>query len=158
MPVIRKHLHTVPKSPFIFTASYIITASACQMKGADSMKYLKSFTIILFLSFLGDILHELLPLPVPAGIYGILILFLCLELKIIPVSAVKAAGSFLIEIMPVMFIPAAAGLIDSWHILKTSWICYAVITILSTFAVMIVSGKTVQFVLKQTERNGKQKT
>lgn len=155
MPVIRKHLHTVPKSPFIFTASYIITASACQMKGADSMKYLKSFTIILFLSFLGDILHELLPLPVPAGIYGILILFLCLELKIIPVSAVKAAGSFLIEIMPVMFIPAAVGLLDAWPSLQPVWLPVILITVITTVLVMAVTGRITQHLIRKEKRNEK---
>ena len=34
------------------------------------MKYLKQLVIILLFSFLGELLQELLPLPVPAAIYG----------------------------------------------------------------------------------------
>lgn len=121
------------------------------------MKYLKQFGIILLISFIGEILHELLPLPVPASIYGIVLLFLCLELKVIPVSSVKEASGFLIEIMPIMFIPAAVGLIDSWLTIREALVSYAVITAVSTVAVMAVSGRAVQAVMrraKKKEREG----
>ncbi|MDE6203796.1 MAG: CidA/LrgA family protein [Lachnospiraceae bacterium] len=120
------------------------------------MKYLKQFGIILLLSFVGEILHMLLPLPVPASIYGIILLFLCLEWKIISVSAVKETSSFLIEIMPVMFIPAAVGLMDAWENIKTAWLSYAVITMVSTFVVMAVSGKAVQFIMNRGKKSGQE--
>lgn len=116
------------------------------MRGAESVKYLKQFGIIVLLSFIGEIIHELIPLPIPASIYGIIILFLCLEFKVISVDSIKEVSSFLIEIMPVMFIPAAVGLIESWQMIKSAWLQYTVITVVSTFAVMLAAGKTVQFI------------
>ena len=104
------------------------------------MKFLKQFLIILFVSFLGEILNYLIPLPIPASIYGILIMFLALELHIIPLSAVRDAGRFLIEIMPVMFIPAAVGLLKAWGILKPNWLTYTLIMFATTFIGMILSG------------------
>ena len=79
------------------------------MRGDGRMKHLRQFLIILLFSFLGEGLKALLPLPVPASIYGLVLLFAALELGIIKLSAVEDAGKFLIEIMPVMFIPAGAG-------------------------------------------------
>lgn len=117
------------------------------------MKYLKQFGIILFLSFIGEIIHELLPLPIPASIYGIILLFLCLEFKIISVASIKEVSSFLIEIMPVMFIPAAVGLMDSWQMIKAAWFEYVVITLVSTIAVMAVSGKVVQFMIRRMKKS-----
>lgn len=119
------------------------------------MKYIKQFGIIIFLSLIGEVLHKFLPLPIPASIYGIIILFLCLELKIISVSGIKEVSSFLIEIMPIMFIPAAVGLMDSWQTIKASWISYTMITVISTFIVMIVSGKVVQLVIKLSKKKEK---
>ncbi len=116
------------------------------------MKYIKQFGIIVLLAFLGELLHEVLPFPIPASIYGILLLFLCLEWKVIPVSAIRETSRFLIDVMPIMFIPAAAGLMDSWQIIKASWVSYGIITVVSTFAVMIISGKTVQAVMKLAKR------
>ena len=116
------------------------------------MKFVKQFGIILLLSFLGELLHAFLPLTIPASIYGIVILFLCMEFKVISVSAVKDVSSFFIEIMPIMFIPAAVGLMDSWQIIKEAWLSYVVITVLSTFVVMAVSGRAVQLVMKLTRK------
>ena len=112
------------------------------------MKYLKQFLIILFVSFLGEILNYLIPLPIPASIYGILLMFLALELHIIPLSAVRETGRFLIEIMPVMFIPAAVGLLRAWGILKPNWLIYTVIMFATTFIVMIISGRITQAVIR----------
>ena len=69
------------------------------------MKYIKQILIILTISFVGELLKQLLPLPVPASIYGMVILFVLLLTKVIKLEAVKEVGDFMIEIMPVMFIP-----------------------------------------------------
>ncbi|MCM1225904.1 MAG: CidA/LrgA family protein [Clostridium sp.] len=116
------------------------------------MKFIYQFCIILLFSFIGEILSLLIPLPVPPGIYGIILLFLCLELKIVPLSAVKGTGSFLIDIMPVMFIPAAVGIIGSWDIIKQSLFKFAVVVLISTAAVMAVSGTVTQFIIRKSER------
>ena len=78
------------------------------------MKYLRQLLLILLISFIGEILKCLIPLPIPASIYGMVILFACLMTGIIKLEQVKEAGKYLIEIMPVMFIPAAAGIINQW--------------------------------------------
>ncbi len=116
------------------------------------MEILKQFGMILSISFWGEVFHILLPLPVPASIYGIVILFLCLELKLLPVPAVKKASSFLLQIMPVMFIPAAVGLMDSWGAVKSSVLPYLAITALSTFAVMVVAGRVTQGVIRRGKK------
>lgn len=118
------------------------------------MKYIKHFSIILLISFLGEALHALLPLPIPASIYGIVLLFAALVLKIIPVSAVKDVSTFLLEIMPMLFIPAAAGLLEAWGILEPNLAAYIVITLVTTVAVMAVSGLVTQFLVRKGKKNG----
>lgn len=108
------------------------------------MKYLRQFCIILIIAFVGDLLHSALPLPVPGSIYGILLMFALLKSGRLPLDAVKDTGKFLIEIMPVMFIPAAVGLIESWGLIGKSLGVYAVVTVVSTILVMAVSGMITQ--------------
>ena len=67
------------------------------------MKYVRQLLIILFVSFLGELLKSIIPLSIPASIYGMVLLFLALELKILKVSDIKETSNFLIEIMPLMF-------------------------------------------------------
>ena len=108
--------------------------------------------IILSVSLVGELLHELLPLPVPASIYGIVVMFIMLYTGLIRVEQVKETSSFLIEIMPVMFVPAAVGLINSWDVLKSHWLSYVTVTLVSTVIVMAVSGLVTQAV---TGKGGK---
>lgn len=117
------------------------------------MKWMKQFGIILLISFVGEILEKWIPLPIPASIYGIILLFLCLKLNIIPHEAVHETGKFLIEIMPLMFIPAAVGLLETWDVIAPAWLEYVAVTVISTWVVMIVSGRVTQFVIRRKKKD-----
>jgi len=116
------------------------------------MKYMKQFAIILAVSFIGEVLHALIPLPVPASIYGLILMLAGLQGKIIPLESVKDAANFLIEAMPLMFIPAAVGLLDSWGSVQAIFVQILVITVISTIVVMAVSGRATQAVLRWERR------
>ena len=113
------------------------------------MKFLRQFMIILLLSFLGEVLKMFIPLPIPASVYGLVLMLLCLVTGILKTSQVKEAAFFLIEIMPVMFIPAAAGLIDSWKVLQPLLLQILVITVVITIFVMVVTGKIAQMIAQK---------
>ena len=82
------------------------------------MKFIKQFSIILLITFLGELLHILIPLPIPASVYGLVLMLIALRSGLVKVEHVKETAVFLIEIMPVMFIPAGAGLLESWGVLQ----------------------------------------
>lgn len=124
------------------------------VRGTFVMKFLRQFAIILFVSFLGEILHILIPLPVPASVYGLLLMFTALCTGILKQEQVREAADFLIEIMPVMFIPAAVGLLDSWPFLRPVWIPFIVITLISTVIVMAVTGQVTQKMIQKDKKNG----
>lgn len=111
------------------------------------MKYLRQLLVIFCVTCVGEILKFKIPLPVPASIYGLVIMLVCLIFGIIKLEWVKETGEFLIEIMPVMFIPAAVGLIVSWKQLSCILVPVAVITVVSTIVVMGVTGKVTDFLL-----------
>ena len=113
------------------------------------MKFLRQFMIILLLSFLGEVLKMFIPLPIPASVSGRVLMLLCLVTGILKTSQVKEAAFFLIEIMPVMFIPAAAGLIDSWKVLQPLLLPILVITVVITIFVMVVTGKIAQMIAQK---------
>lgn len=120
------------------------------------MRYLKQFTIILLISFCGEGLHWLIPLPVPASIYGLLLMLLGLCTGVLKLSSVRETGKFLVEIMPMMFIPAAVGLLESWGVLQPIWVPVVVITLVSTVLVMAVAGLVAQWVIRR-EGKGERK-
>ncbi|MFG6369187.1 MAG: CidA/LrgA family protein [Lachnospiraceae bacterium] len=120
------------------------------------MNYLKQFTIILFVSFLGELLHIIVPLPIPASVYGLILMLLALCFGVLRLEQVKETADFLIEIMPVMFIPAAVGLLESWSALQPIFVPVVIITILTTVIVMGVTGQVTQFMIRKG-KEGKKK-
>lgn len=116
------------------------------------MKLLYQFGIILFVTFLGEVLNAFIPLPIPASIYGLLLMLFCLCTKIIKLNQVKIAADFLLDIMPPMFIPAAVGLIVVWKELQSVLIPILIITVVTTVVVMGVTGRTAQGILRRSRR------
>lgn len=115
------------------------------------MKYLKQFLIIILVSCIGELLNFLIPLPIPASIYGLLIMLFLLTSKTLRLDAVKDAADFLIKIMPVMFIPAAVGLITYWEQLQPMLIPMCIIIVVSTILVILTTGKITDLILKAKE-------
>ena len=114
------------------------------------VKYLKQFLIILGITFIGEILKMLLPLPIPASIYGMVIMFAGLMTGIIKYESVKETGKFLIEIMPIMFIPAGVGLINSWGTLSAILVPVLLITVIAVITVMGATGWISQFIIRKS--------
>ena len=115
------------------------------------MKYIRQFLIIISVSCIGEVLNNLVPLPIPASVYGLVIMLGLLISKTIKLEAVKETADFLIHIMPIMFIPASVGLIVYWEQLQPIILPVIVITVLSTVFVMVATGKVTDFILKIKE-------
>lgn len=115
------------------------------------MKYLFQFLIIVAISFMGELLHYVIALPIPASIYGIILLFAALQLGWIKVRQIREVSTWLIAIMPALFIPSAVGLVKSWDILSQSLVKYSVITFVSTLVVMGLTGLATQYVIRQSK-------
>lgn len=123
------------------------------------MKYLKQFLIILTISFIGEILKYFIPLPIPASIYGMVLLFAGLMTGIIPLASVKETGKFLIDIMPVMFIPAGVGLMASWGVLKPMIVPVMVVLVVTNITVMAATGGISQGIIRhERKKKGKEET
>ena len=119
------------------------------------MKFLRQCIIILVISFIGELLKYILPLPVPASIYGMVILFVGLLTGLIKLENVREAGRFLIEIMPIMFIPAGVGVMASWGVLSPILVPVAVIIVVALITVMAVTGRLAQMIIRFDKKKEK---
>ena len=120
------------------------------------MKYLKQITIILGIAFFSEVLHAVIPLQIPANIYGIVILFALLESGLIRAESVRDTGKLLITVMPVMFIPAGVSLMNSFGLISQKWLLYFLISLLPTIGVIIAAGHVTQFVIRRQKGKGEE--
>lgn len=121
------------------------------------MEYIKQFFIIIAISFLGEILNHFIPLPVPASIYGLVIMLILLMTGILKLKNVKKVSDFLIKIMPIMFIAPCVGLMISINEIKTFLIPFIITVFVSTFLTMAISGVTAEFIIRKKEQKGEAK-
>ena len=108
------------------------------------MKYLCQAGIIFLFTFLGEALAEIIPFPIPAAIYGLLLLFLALCLRIVRVEQVRECGAFLAALLPVLFVAPTVNLMEQAKALWGSLPAVIVIVAVSTFLTLLVSGRVTQ--------------
>jgi len=108
------------------------------------MKILKELTIILFITFLGEILSKTLSLPLPGTVVGMLLLLACLITRVIRVDSLKITSNYMLDNLAFFFLPAGVGIISSLNILSGNTFKILTVIIVSTLVVTVVTGLTVQ--------------
>lgn len=121
------------------------------------MKYVKQLSIILGISFLAELLEILIPLPIAASVYGLVIMLVGLITGLIPLEKVETAADFLVDAMSIMFVPATVGIMASADALKEMLLPICVITLVSTVLIMIVTGRVSQCIIR-SQRKTAEKT
>lgn len=96
-------------------------------------------------TLIGELLQKLLPIPIPASVYGLLLLFLALCTKVVKISDIEKVGDFMIAIMPMMFIAPAVKIMDIWGDIAEDLIPIIVVMVLSTIIVFAVAGWVTQW-------------
>lgn len=115
----------------------------------DTMKYLSQFCIILGFTLLGEALQRLIPLPIPASVYGLTLLFIALCLKIVKVEQVKETGGFLSSLLPLLFVSPSVGIVDCWALIQPNLLTIALLIVASTAITFGVAGRLTQALQKK---------
>ena len=115
------------------------------------MKYVKQVLIILGFTALGEALAYLIPLPIPAAIYGLVLLFLALWTGFVKPTQVKEVSSFLISILTVFFVAPAVRILEYWGVIAQNVTAIVTVTVTSTFLVFAVSALVTNRLLKGKE-------
>ena len=113
------------------------------------MKYLSQFCIILGFTLAGEALQRLLPLPIPASVWGLALLFAALCLGIVKLEQVKDAATFLISIMSLLFVSPAVGIVENWPLIQPRLLPIFLLLAGSTCLVFGISGRLTQRLLKK---------
>ena len=119
------------------------------------MTYIRQFAVIITVCFIGEVLQKYIPLPVPASIWGLLLMFVSLRTKIFPLKAVDTTSDFILAIMPLLFVPSTVALITAGPTLKKYGIQFLIIGVVSTIVVFGVTGIVTQAIIRLTHKNSR---
>ena len=113
------------------------------------MKYIKQLAIIIMVCFIGEIIRYIVPLPVPGSIWGLVLMFALLVTGVVKLEKVETVADFLVDCMPIMFVPGGVGLMRSWSTLKSMLPAAVCSIVLVTPFVMLVTGKVTQKLIEK---------
>ena len=113
------------------------------------MKYIKQLLIILLFTLLGELLAYVLPLPIPAAIYGLVLMFLALSTGLLKPGHIEQTARFLLQIMSILFVAPTVNILASWGLIAPKLIPIAVIVTVSTVIVFAVSGLVTRAFMKK---------
>lgn len=113
------------------------------------MKYVPQFLYILSFSFIGEVLQKAIPLPIPAAIYGLVLLLIALGTGLLKAKQVEEAANWLISIMPILYVPICVKILEYWGVISGNAVAIITITVVSTFLVFAVSGLVTQWLMKR---------
>lgn len=116
------------------------------------MSLIFQFLRIILFCFLGELCHDFLPLPIPASVYGLMLLLAALRFGVVKLEQVRTAALFLTGIFPLLFVPAAAGVMDLWADLQAMLVPVLLALIPITILVMTVSGCVTQRLAERKEK------
>lgn len=117
------------------------------------MKFLRQILLIFLFSFLGELLRSLISLPIPASIYGMILLFLSLSLKLIRPEDVQEGSHFLVSLFPVLFVAPVVSLMDCWADIRSNLLSIFIILILSSIICFFISGRVTQWLVNRKKED-----
>lgn len=117
-----------------------------------AMKILFQFCIIALFSFLGELLHTLIPFPIPAAIYGLVLLFLALFSGLLKTDQVRETSDFLVSLLPLLFVAPLVGIVGSLRLIVDNLVPILTVLVVGTVVTFAVSGSVTQFVLAGKRR------
>lgn len=115
------------------------------------MDLIFEFARIMAFCGLGELCYVILPFPVPASVYGLLLLLAALILGLVRLEQVRRAALFLTGIFPLLFVPAAAGVMDLKEELLAMLVPAVIAVIGVTILVMVVGGRVTQAIARRGE-------
>lgn len=118
------------------------------------MKYLRQALILTAITFAGELIHYLLPLPVPASIYGLVILFALLKSGLLPLEQIQDVGGLLLELMPLLLVPASVSFITALDTVQAMLLPVLIMGLLGTLLVMAVTGLVAQRLIRRGKGDG----
>jgi holin-like protein len=140
------------KSKVILKGGTLFLFSRTAMTIMKWLQIVLQICVLYAFTFTGDVIQRAFHIPIPGSIIGLLLLLACLLLHIVPVIFVKDGASFLLSILPLLFIPSMAGVVNYPSLLSATGAVLAAIVVVSTIATIAAAGLMSQFLENRADK------
>ena len=120
--------------------------------GYNHMRYLQQAVIIAGVTFAAEIIKYFVPLPVPASIYGLILLFILLKSGVLKLGQIEDVGGLLLELMPLLLVPASVSFLTVLDTIQGMLLPVLIMGFVGTTVVMIVTGLVSQRIIQRDRK------
>ncbi|WP_188691100.1 CidA/LrgA family holin-like protein [Pullulanibacillus camelliae] len=116
------------------------------------IKGILQIAFFIFVSLIMNEITQLFHLKIPGSILGIILIFILLKTKILPLKWVDIGANWMLAELLLFFIPSAVGIIQYKTLLFQNGLQVITLVILSTGLVMACAGRVAVAIAKRRER------
>ena len=114
-------------------------------------------SVISIVLLVSKMIESFMPIPMPASVIGLVLLFICLCTGIIKLGQVEKVGTALTDNIGLLFVPAGISVIKSLGLLAAHPILILGLIFISTLLLLLCTGFFSQMIVKMTDSKVKTK-
>lgn len=113
------------------------------------VKIIIQIALLFCMYYIGVSIQQYFGLFIPGSVIGLVFMFILLTTGIFKVKWIEEGAKFMITHLVLFFIPATVGFLNYYHLFAGKGVLLIVITIVSTFLVMLISGFVSELIAKR---------
>lgn len=117
------------------------------------MVILNGMAILLFCQLLGEVIVRLFNWPIPGPVLGMLLLLGVLMLRKRSSHDLDLTADGLLKYLALLFVPAGIGVMVYLDMIGKAWIVIAVTLMSSIIVTLVVTGVTMQWMLRRQKEH-----
>nr|MDF9458447.1 antiholin-like murein hydrolase modulator LrgA [Bacillus pumilus] len=126
--------------------------SATKVYGFLSQAFI--FATVMFVS---NLISMYLPIPMPASVIGLVLLFVLLTTKIVKLEQVEQLGTSLTGLISFLFVPSGISVIQSLGVMQEVGVQVVGVIIIATIMLLAATGLFTRLLMQLSEKPQKRK-
>ncbi|HEX9812335.1 MAG TPA: CidA/LrgA family protein, partial [Burkholderiales bacterium] len=116
---------------------------------------LPAITVLLLFQLIGEVIAQVLRLPIPGPVVGMGLLFAALAVPGVPAKRMREPAQQLLQHLSLLFVPAGVGVMLHFHRVAAEWLPIVAALVMSTMLTIVVAAVTTQWLARRLNRSGR---
>lgn len=126
------------------------------MTTEKTYNFFHQVSVISIVLLISKMIESFMPIPMPASVIGLILLFICLCTGIIKLGQVEKVGTALTDNIGLLFVPAGISVVKSLGLIAENPVLILGLIFISTLLLLLCTGFFSQVIVKLTDSKVKE--
>ncbi|MCE4956530.1 antiholin-like murein hydrolase modulator LrgA [Macrococcoides caseolyticum] len=122
------------------------------MTNTKTYNFFHQIIVISVILLISKVIETFMPIPMPASVIGLVLLFICLCTGIVKLGQVEKVGTALTDNIGLLFVPAGISVVKSLGLISAHPFLIIGLIFISTLLLLLCTGFFSQMIVMMTER------